>query len=108
MQNWLTGYELQDTVMLFCREEAFFLSSKRKAEFLKAIQSSESHGKCPPVTVLIRDLVRIRILVHYVNCLFLFLFFISSKADKDKNNIKKLVSAAKDSAKVRLFMRISK
>lgn len=58
IQTWLLGYELTDTVMLFTKEALYFLSSKKKIEFLKPVESpKDKTGDDPAVELLVRDRV---------------------------------------------------
>lgn len=43
--------------MVFSESGIFFLSSKKKVEFMKAIETKEVNG-LPPITLLVRDKVR--------------------------------------------------
>src|SRR5438045_2260432 len=55
-QIWLLGYELADTITVFTEKGIFFLSSKKKIDFLKPLESGKENQKAvPAVTLLVRN-----------------------------------------------------
>lgn len=75
LQIWLLGIELSDTICVFAEKGIFILSSKKKIDFLKGLESSkENENSVPPVHLLVRN-----------------------KNDKDQGNYEKLVSVMSSS-----------
>ncbi|ALC43184.1 dre4 [Drosophila busckii] len=75
LQLWLLGYELTDTISVFASDVIYFLTSKKKIEFLKQVQSITEEG-VPEIKLLVRD-----------------------RNDKDQANFGKLIKTIQDSHK---------
>lgn len=68
-QLWLLGYELSDTVMVFTPDAVYFLSSKKKIEFLKQVENSKDKtGDEPAVKLLVRD--RVSLMAIMPSCIW--------------------------------------
>ncbi|XP_017127199.1 FACT complex subunit spt16 isoform X2 [Drosophila elegans] len=75
LQLWLLGYELTDTISVFASDAIYFLTSKKKIEFLKQTQNITEEG-VPKINLLVRD-----------------------RTDKDQGNFEKLIKALQNSKK---------
>ncbi|KPU77615.1 uncharacterized protein Dana_GF24952, isoform B [Drosophila ananassae] len=75
LQLWLLGYELTDTISVFASDAIYFLTSKKKIEFLKQTQNISEEG-VPEIKLLVRD-----------------------RTDKDKGNFEKLIKVIQNSKK---------
>lgn len=62
LQTWLLGYELTDTISLFAADGVYFLTGKKKIEFLKQIENCKIEG-VPEIKLLTRDRVSYTIYV---------------------------------------------
>ena len=54
LQIWLFGYEITDTLVVFCRNKLFILTGKKKVEFLSPLQSNEDEN-LPQIELIVRE-----------------------------------------------------
>lgn len=94
LQLWLLGYELTDTISVFASDAIYFLSSKKKIEFLKQAQNINEEG-VPEIKLLVRDRVSIQIILFFYDQLVTY----SLQTDKDQANFEKLIKIIQNSKK---------
>ena len=82
MQIWLFGYELVDTLCVFCANEIHVLSSKKKIEFLRPLEAALSQKS---------DLPTLKLLTR-------------NKADADATNFINVATVMKKSKNVRIVL----
>ena len=82
MQIWLFGYELVDTLCVFCANEIHILSSKKKIEFLRPLESALSQKS---------DLPTLKLLTR-------------NKGDADATNFINVATVMKKSKNVNIFL----
>ena len=62
-QQWLFGYELTDTLLVFAKSSLDILASKKKIDFLKPLQEAQKkHEGFPTINLHLRDKVLLKFL----------------------------------------------
>lgn len=72
LHSWLFGHEINDTIVLFLKDNIHILGSNRKVDFFSTVTGDQFNGRVPPVSTLLRD-----------------------KTDKDSGNFEKLIDYIK-------------
>ena len=58
LKQWLFGYELTDTLLVFAKSSINILASKKKIDFLKPLQEAQKkHEGFPAINLHLRDKV---------------------------------------------------